>query len=236
MCVKNDVTIGRRYGYVSGNYPNKKSRVEGDMQAVVFLLLIPLMLLNFFGGIVSGIWLAFLGQWAPLLTGIAASLISYFVIGLMLMPGLFLFGAPAIALAERGRMVLATPFLLLSQLYIYSLVTVWCLGVFFFFVSRANSQTFLPLLIWSYGVALGPWMFLAKKDRMSGGDAPASTTTFFAQISYIVIACMATFGHFFFETLMMVFAAIMLVGMLLQTFSAVVMLYAESRRSMPRYM
>lgn len=193
------------------------------MQAVVTLFMLPLILLNFFGGVVSGIWLAVLGEWRAIGYGVGAFLLSHFALSIVLMPGL-LFAAPAVALANNGKILLAMPFILLGQLYTYAVICIWCMGVFIFFMSDATNVTFWPLLIWSYGVALGPWMFLAQKDAQAGTGEGSIMTTFFAQVAYIVVALAAASSHMSIGDLVLIFTGIMLVGLLLQLAWALVVM------------
>jgi hypothetical protein len=58
------------------------------MQAVLSIPTILFMSLNFFGGIVSGIWLAVLGQWWAIGYGIAGLFFSSTLLGFAMMPGL----------------------------------------------------------------------------------------------------------------------------------------------------
>src|SRR4051812_35285826 len=127
------------------------------MQALLSILTIPIMVLNAFGGILSGVWLAILGQWWAIGYGIAGLFISTTLLGFAMMPGL-IFAAPAAILTEKGKLVLAFPLMLLSQLYTYLVIVAWCLLVYVFFMSRSTASLFWPLLIWSYGAALGPLM------------------------------------------------------------------------------
>ncbi len=62
----------------------------------------PLGIINMFGGIVAGIWLAILGEWGLIGYGIAALFISGIGLGIAMMPGM-LFLAPAAALREEGN-------------------------------------------------------------------------------------------------------------------------------------
>lgn len=119
------------------------------MQAIFSMILIPLMFLNMFGGIVSGIWLAVLGQWWAIGYGIAGLFLSTTLLGLAMMPGL-IFAAPAAILADKGKLVLAFPLMLLSQLYTYVIVTAWCLFVFLTFMKQITgpSLTALDMVIW----------------------------------------------------------------------------------------
>jgi hypothetical protein len=111
------------------------------MQSLIAILTVPLMLLNFFGGIGSGIWLATLGQWWAIGYGVVGIFVSHFLLGIIMMPGL-LFAAPAALLVDKGKFVLAFPLIFLSQLYTFAVIVIWCMAVFFFFMSRANFDSF----------------------------------------------------------------------------------------------
>ena len=56
------------------------------LYGVVVALTIPLLFLNFFGGIVAGIWLAILGDWKPVIEGIIALFTTTFLLAFLLMP------------------------------------------------------------------------------------------------------------------------------------------------------
>lgn len=197
------------------------------MQALVLVLMAPLMLLNFFGGIGSGIWLAALGEWWAIGYGLLG-LLSHFLLGIIMVPSL-LFAGPAVLLVGKGKIFLAIPFLLLSQLYTYAVITAWAMFVFYFFMSEASRDTFWPLLIWSYGVALGPWMYMAQKEQQGGTGDGSVMTTFFAQVAYIIVALVVIFGSATLIDLAAIFGAIMLIGMLIQTGIALTVLKEEKR-------
>jgi hypothetical protein len=77
------------------------------MKALVGLisaLSIPLMLLNMLGGIVSGIWLAILGEWGAVGAGVLGLFVSTSLLGFALMPGL-LFAVPAAYCLEKGKTI-----------------------------------------------------------------------------------------------------------------------------------
>ena len=101
------------------------------------------------------------------------------------MPGL-LFVAPAAALIEQGRRGPAMVLAGISNLYTAALVAAWGIGILYFFASRATAHSIIPLLIWSYGVAIGPWSFLASKDQQGGGNGYSAISTFFLQVGYVV--------------------------------------------------
>jgi len=144
-----------------------------------------LLILNALGGIVSGIWLALIGEWWALGVGLVGLLVSHFLVSILLMPSV-LFAAPAAALSERGKHGVATVLAGVSSLYTAALIAGWGIGILYFFASRATAGSVIPLLIWSYGVASGPWSFLASKDQQGGGNEYSAMATFFLQAGYVV--------------------------------------------------
>ena len=193
-------------------------KIQTGFVASLTALTVPIMILNLLGGIISGIWLVILGEWGEIVRGIIFMIISSFAISFALMPGL-LFSAPAAMAMEKRRKSLGIFFGSLSVLYTVSLITVWCLWIMWLFVSSATESSLIPLLIWSYGVALAPWMWLAQNDQQDGGNEFSIFTTFFAQISYILAMVMFFLGAML-GTIAIVFGVIMLTGAILQMFIA----------------
>jgi hypothetical protein len=150
------------------------------------VILVPIQIINIFGGVVSFIWLAVLGDWSPLLYGIVLSVVAtQFLLTLLGLPALGL-GLIAAALLDKGWRVSAVPFLFLGKLYTCALMAAWCIVVYAFFLKDSTDQTNLPLLIWSYGVATGPWTYMAAWILRSGGSPPAIVVVFL-QIAYLVV-------------------------------------------------
>ncbi|HUS71420.1 MAG TPA: hypothetical protein VMY06_00025 [Sedimentisphaerales bacterium] len=182
--------------------------------ATLISLTVPIMILNIFGGIVSGIWLAILGEWVEIIRGIGFIVVSGFLISFVLMPGL-LFAGPAVIAMERGKKILGVFLGFLGVLYTYALMTIWCIWIMWLFVSSATESSIIPLLLWSYGVALAPWMWLAQKDQQGGGNEFSMLATFLAQISYIV-AMIMFFLNVTLGTIAITFGVIMLIAAILQ--------------------
>ena len=189
-------------------------KLQTGFVASLTALSVPIMLLNLLGGIVSGIWLAILGEWNEIFRGILFMVVSGFAISIALMPSL-LFAAPAAMAIQKGKKLLGIFFGSLSVLYTFVLMTIWCVWIMWLFGSSANDRSLIPLLIWSYGVALAPWMWLAQKDQQGGGNEYSLFTIFFAQVSYIFTMVMFFFGAPI-GAITITFGAIMLVGSILQ--------------------
>ena len=160
------------------------SRSENAIAAVIGLLSIPVMLLNFGGEIIGGIWLAILGNWGLLVLGLSSIFISSFGISFALMPGLLLFSAPGVFAMEKGRYVIGLLAALLGNLWTDAVMTVWCVGCFVVALGYYSDGSVWPYLLWAYGMATGPWTYMAARE---GQDAVGSTLAAFG-------ACMGVIG------------------------------------------
>lgn len=132
---------------------------------IIEILAIPIMILNFGGGIIGGIWLAFLGEWK--LIGIGALLLftSHWFLSLLMMPGSLISGV-AISFAEKNKFILYL-FGFLSQIYTNILIIATCVLAFFIcssYYSESIGVNYIPYLLWSWGMALRPWHFFASKE------------------------------------------------------------------------
>ena len=139
------------------------------MEAILGVLAIPLGILNLLGGIVSIIWLAFLGEWHLVLFGIAYAFVGTFLISLVLLPGM-IFAAPAAMAAERGKpwitLLLGVPsiiwtyFVLFGSCYIFLKIAV-----------QNYEGQIIPYLLWAYATAIGPWTYMAQKEEQLGNES-----------------------------------------------------------------
>lgn len=155
--------------------------------ALIAAIMIPLMLLNAFGGIIAGIWLAILGEWSAIFLGIAILFIGSFVVALLLAPGMGLAGVGAMAL-ERGNKLAGWFFLLLASPWTYIVIIVWEIVIFNMFGKRVTPDNVIPMWLWSYGAATGVWSYMASKERQNGDGGGAAAAAFGAQIAYIALA------------------------------------------------
>jgi len=195
-----------------------RQNTQVGFMATFTALSLPIMILNLLGGIISGVWLAILGEWGEIFRGILFMIVAGFAISIALMPSL-IFATPAAMAIEKGKKLLGMFFGSLSILYTIALITTWCVWVMYLFAGSANDNSLIPLLIWSYGVALAPWMWLAQKDQQGDGNEYSIFITFFAQVSYILGMILLVFGSTF-VVIAIVFATIMLIGGILQIYIA----------------
>ena len=158
---------------------------------IINILSIPILFLNAFGVLIGSIWLAFLGQWKFIGEGIFGLIIFYFIISILLllkMP----FARITIRLFEKK-----SPFgyilAFISQLYINILIVATCALAFTIWsniyeevegIGKARICIgFVPYLLWSWGMALGPWQFLASKEPYNEFSA---ITQFSASVFYFL--------------------------------------------------
>lgn len=185
------------------------------LQGIITALTVPLALLNMLGGIVAGIWLAILGEWGTIVRGILFFFVSTFTLSIVLIPSMLL-SAPAAYCAEKGKPFGMLCFGALSNLYIIAVITVWCCGILYIFVKDATASSLIPKLIWSYGVATGPWAYMASKDQQGGDGFASMLATFLAELAYVVIMLMVIFSTITLLQALKVFAGFMLVGLVIQ--------------------
>ena len=141
--------------------------------------------------------------------------------GLILLPSL-VFVIPAAPLIERGKIIMASPFILMTMTYTVGVMSVWCAAVFYYFIHDVSSETAVPTLIWSYGVAVGPWTFLGQKDLQSDPNSKVMISVFFAQVGYVVTGSIFLFGGSTIDELAIIFFGIMMVTILIQFLIAVI--------------
>lgn len=186
------------------------------------LLILALYLL---GSIVSGIWLLMLGDWRAVVIGIVFILaFIFFTFRLPILPivGGTFFTVSAINLVENGKKFLGILLGCFAIIYEASFVTGCCIGIMYFFLNTVNKGALIPMLIWSYEVALiSCHIFISTSATWFSG-----INLLVAQVSYLTAMVMLYMGIAM-STVFITFGIIMLVGVMIQ----VTMLYLEAYNS-----
>ncbi len=175
-------------------------------------------ILNNLGGLVSGIWLAFLSEWRVIAIGVLGALVSHFALAIVLLPCAAI-GAAGLAAAKRGSRFGYLGASALANLCVAAAMTAWSLWIMSFFLSRATERTWIPMLVWSYGVALGPWGWMAQKEAQGGGGDASLNVVVFARLAYVASMLLVAFVRPEFSTVFATFVGIMAVGQIVQFFS-----------------
>ena len=183
--------------------------------ATISLIATIVIILNFLSGIVGGVWLAILGHWGSIGLG--------FVIGIA-MPWVWTIASlPAMGMsfvlaffAEKGSKTFTGILGFLTSIYNNALLALWVIWVFGFFIGRADSESFIPYLLWGYSTMMAPLSYMASKEPP---DSMGTTLgVFFAQLCYLIWVLYFFFGKIFMPWLY----AIIVVGVLFSLFAIVV--------------
>jgi len=180
-------------------------------------LLMPLMILNSLGGIVSAVWLLVLGEWRLIVGGLLVLLAGNFCLIIAFLPSV-LVGAPALYFAGKEKWTISNILMLPSILYMNAVITAWCGIVFYFYTSDSTLSDLIPRMIWSYGIATGTLSYLAMKGPRDE-NAPTGPTiaVLFAEIGYVFVMLQVVIsGGKTFHGSGMTFAGFMLAAALLQ--------------------
>lgn len=196
------------------------------MGGLITILVVPLIILNIFGGIVSGVWLAVLGEWSTIGKGLLMAVVGAFFCGTAIMPSM-IFSFPGLKLYEKGGLlkVFAFPLMLIGLLWIFIVMGGWGLFSFKILLKDADQSSLLPMCIWAYGAAVGPWTYMASKEN----NEHSEFSVIFLQIASLIFAIMIAFdlGHPLIAIL--VFLGIMLLAFLLTIGSFLQLLLADAR-------
>lgn len=159
--------------------------MEKSLTGLFNTLLVPILLLDFLGGIVGFIWLAVYGEWGVLIGGILYMFISTFIISILLLPSLLLAG-PAAFFAERRQFIGMGIFGLLSASYVALIIYFTCAWILQSYTSSIpDGNSILPYLLWGYSIATAPWAYMASKE---GEEATGTfTALFFTKLGLLVV-------------------------------------------------
>ena len=187
----------------------------------------PLMLLNFLGGIVGGIWLAILGEWGTLGIGVVGLFGGALFCSLLLLPGMAL-TVPSISAWERGGVIriVVLPFMIVGHLWTYLVMTAWGFGAFIMVLKGVSmDDNVLPYGLWAYAVSTSPWSYMAQKDIQSGNDH-GTIPLFFLQVG---CACLIFGFGFKLPIFILAFWALMAISMIVGLLRMIIFLRSETK-------
>ena len=185
-------------------------RIASYMATIAVLL----SLFNWFGAIVSLVWLLVLGEWRLIGYGLLSMLGAGIFLSILLMPA-FIFTAPLAAFERRNIKIGAYFFALLSVIYKTGVLSIWCIAIFVYHISQATPDSIFPVLVWSHNVATGPIIWLASKDLQSGNEY-AMVSTFFIQIAYLLSILSILLLGFSLTYLLVIFTLLMTLAIIYQ--------------------
>lgn len=181
----------------------------------IFILL---STINLLGTIVSGVWLAILGEWKIIGIGIASVLSASFVITLAIVPG-SLFKFIGTRIQEKGLTWTGFAVESIFSLYQSFLVFLTGIGSFYYFTNVSTEENAIPMLLWSHSVATGVWASLGFWAINSKKTILGVTTFLYAvilSIFYLFSIVLYTYYEYSFQSITLVLACSSLVGLIVQ--------------------
>ncbi|MDD5746208.1 MAG: hypothetical protein PHO30_02980 [Candidatus Omnitrophica bacterium] len=175
---------------------------------ILGVLTIPILFLNLLGGIIAGIWLAFLGEWRLIFIGIILLFTSHFYLSILMLPSMIFI--PIVASLREKKNPLLYLFGFLSQFYTNLLIIGTCALAFFIctrFYGGESKFRVIPYLLWSWGMALGPWQFFQSKEPDNEFSA---ITLFSATIFYFLFLISLFLGPIFVFLIIVLFLLVQL--------------------------
>ncbi len=165
-----------------------KQRTLDNILSILFITkAYPIIILNFLGLIIGGIWLLVLGNWELVVGGIIIIIVvpyMYLIVALFQMP----LTALLVYLQNRNKIILGlmAGFLSILISHVFILIYVFYTINIAIMISESNNISIMALLLFGYGVATGPFSYMASKED---SEAIASDLgVLISQISYIILA------------------------------------------------
>lgn len=174
-------------------------------------LIAPLGFVYICNWFISAIWLAVLGDWGLIAYGVTVSFISIFGLVSALMPGM-LFAGPAAAFKKNNKRLGFFIFSCLTTFYSMTVMAIWCIAIIHFFLKESDASSFVPTLLWSYCVAIGPILWISNKDIQSK-ERYSINSVVFAQLAGLFLVLVNTLITLPLGWNIALFTMVMLVGL-----------------------
>jgi len=166
-------------------------------------------------GLAGCIWLAILGEWWSIIYGLFAVIAAESILRFVLKPRLILTGS-MVDSAERGNTYGLICLGSLFSLYSAIIMTVWCVGVLLFFNLSATHADALPKFLWSYGIATGPWIYMALNELDCDSRIVSIMFAILAQLACFAIGILMFCTPITVGRAIVIFASFMAVGIVIQ--------------------
>jgi MFS family permease len=195
----------------------QKLKIGNFLAEASALIMLPLMLLNTFGGIIAGIWLAIFGEWEIIGKGLLLAIGGPFFLSIPLGLSMLILVPMVMFLEKIKNPILQAPFAAIGVSLTIAVMIAWCYLCMFLLLNGTASNLIFPLLLWTYGAVTAPFIFLAQKDQQAGGGNEYSLLSlFFYQIGFLINMVIIGFFGFEIKDTLPVFVGVMTIAMLVQ--------------------
>ncbi|MCK4515823.1 MAG: hypothetical protein KAU31_11225 [Spirochaetaceae bacterium] len=164
---------------------------------------------------VGAVWLIVEAQWILLIVGLAIGIGGSFVIGLLVMPNMFLGSLATNSESRSAAVVLAA----IALLYLHAMALAEMTVIIRWFQDLAGSHLLIPSTLWAAAVSNWPFAALAAKDAKAGMTESSVTTTFF-QVAALTTAIPAFIGDREFPSYFLPMLGVVLISYIYSVVSA----------------
>ncbi len=175
---------------VDYQHPQKSSGLTSALTAVIGVLVTGLIALNFFSGIIGGLWLAFSGGLSLVLLGIFLSFVMPFGYTIAALPQMGVLGI-LVKLIEGGHRLIGTLLGFIASFYGNIILAIWTIYVFDNLVVSQSFNT-IALLFWGYSTVMAPISYMASKEPPD--SMGTSLGLLLAQICFIALSLLFVVG------------------------------------------
>jgi hypothetical protein len=131
---------------------------------IIRVIGIPVKVMDLSSWIIFGIWLAIIGEWTIIGTGVLLFIVTPTLVNIALLPVIVFAGISSLH-QERKETVWRVIFDTLGNGYIVALMIFWCGAIMYLFTALATVDSLVPSLLWSYNFATGQWNNLATGEK-----------------------------------------------------------------------
>jgi hypothetical protein len=166
------------------------------------------------------------------LHGILYLLVGAFLISIVLAPSLLL-AMPVTFFAERRNTFGVLFFGMLGAAYNAIIIYFSCAWVFNTYTSEIpNGNSIFPYLLWAYGIATAPWVYMASKEagianKEGGGAIGTFMSIFFSKLGLVVVVVATGFFGIALSTSLYIFAIFLAIEVVLASVLAVLLVQEE---------
>jgi hypothetical protein len=127
---------------------------------------VPILILNWIGAAVGGIWLAIEREWILIGIGIALMLMGRVILALLMAVGLII-AAPAAKLRPAAWLFLGA-----AGIFNFLVLTFWSVWIFSYFANRPHGNVW-PYILWAYAATTMGWVHMTLDERKSDPNTTA---------------------------------------------------------------
>ncbi|SRR3989339_465033 len=167
---------------------NFLSKSWGLLAATLLSLII---MVNFFSGIGSGIWLIALGKWREIIFGFVIAFIMPYAYTIVALPSMG-FAYLLTLLVEKKRKFLTLTIGLISIIYQDGIILIWTFFIFNHFSENISGVIAIPLILWGYSTVTAPLAYMAKNEPPE--SLGTSLGIFLAQAAYLILTILWVLG------------------------------------------